>query len=58
MANSQFIKSVRKSQSEMCMLLERLLMFAHLLLNLRLKIAENGGPNGHRSRGESLASAR
>lgn len=37
---------------------ERLLIFPDLLLNLRLKIAENGGPKGLWSRGESLASAR
>jgi hypothetical protein len=30
---------------------ERLLIFPNLLLNLRLKIAENGGPKGQRSKG-------
>lgn len=44
--------------NEMHTIRERLLMFPHLLLNLRLKIAESGGPKGHRSGGESLASAR
>lgn len=39
------------SQREGTPFLECLLTFPHLLLNLRLKIAENGGPKGHMVQG-------